>query len=78
MLSLAQVLAIACVVSILAWGLRSCFAAIAARQRAVLRDAYEGLPPRQHSMTYSLPFLRSTKARGSPKEENVALLPTSF
>jgi len=60
------------------WCTRRGFAIIAARQRAVLRDSYEGSATCVANLKDTFQFMRRvTKAKSSPKDENLALLPIS-
>lgn len=60
------------------WCTRRGFAVIAARQRAVLRDSYEGSTNGVSSITNAFQFMRrAVKAKSSPRDENLVLLPLS-
>ena len=78
MLTFQGAVAILAGLAVFAWCMRRGFAVIAARQRAVLRDSYEENTSGVAHITDAFPFMRrAAKARSSPKDENLALLPAS-
>ena len=72
MLTAPGALALLALLACVYYGMRHCFAVIAARQRAVLRDSHEGLPSRRIVMD-GFHFMRRGKP-GSPKAEEVVSL----
>ncbi|MBE34482.1 MAG: hypothetical protein CMI16_02810 [Opitutaceae bacterium] len=65
-------------VIVFVWCARRVLSVVAAQQRVVLRDNYEGGTRVATHITNLLPFMRrASKAKDSPKEDTLTLLPVS-